>query len=87
MNRWNEFYDRMTPKKNYLKNTQANRKPETTTNTITSLPGKLKNRITGAVGESYMKRRDDVGTISHQADTNNTNNTNNTNDSNFAWVD
>lgn len=88
MNRWNEFYDRMTPKKTYLKNTQTSRKTDAsltvTTNTQPAMPGKLKNRTAAAASESYIKRRDDVGTVSHNV----SNKTDSRpNDGNFAWVD
>lgn len=82
MNRWNDFYNRMTPKKNYVKNTKSSAKIESGTLDGTHLRplGKLKNRSSTAVGESYVSRREDVGTVSHQVDQRQ-------NDSNFAWVD
>lgn len=78
MNRWNTFVERLTPKKNYLKNAQGARKTDTVQRA--EVPGKLKNRITGAVGGAYFKRKDDVNTVSQNVD-------GRPQDGNFAWVD
>lgn len=86
MNRWNNFVDRMTPKKNYLKN-NATRKPATGPIDEPTVPGKLKNRATGTIGASYLKRRDDVGSVSQHIDTDRRPTDGRPTEGNFAWVD
>lgn len=96
MRRWNEYYDRMTPKKSSIKLnhgnfTSATKERKSPVQNFSVFPRQLKQRNSLATNsvhsnetsfrtDRYVSRRDDPSTISSRVDSKH-------NDSNFAWVD